>query len=274
MMKNETTSEQERIDLHWGALHDALAQTQVMVDAWWRVNDAVRILQKHNAFASNGSRYSADALEQVIALDRPMYRLQSALKRMLDQSSQARDGLALAGMTATPEDEALLRERLKQADLNLSTLYKQLQALCHHNAAPLEREVCGQAAQDLPPLWDAQVDAKLDYLLDENNPLYDDQSNNILATQEAVSWHIRAEASHVNWMDDDPSVDNWLDYKHPWMQRQGWLTHDVLEHNYGHNPRFGVAALLQTGTVWVEVHTVRSYAFDLQTGEFIAQPKD
>jgi hypothetical protein len=55
------------------------------------------------------------------------------------------------------------------------------------------------------------------------------------------------------------------------MDRQGWLTHDVLEHNYGHNPRLGLPALLRTGHIYVDVHAVRSYVFDLQTGQFVTR---
>ncbi|MGV0985890.1 MAG: hypothetical protein ACOYB2_15165 [Limnohabitans sp.] len=253
-------------DVQFAALQDAIAQTQVMLDAWWRVNDAVRLLHAQNADAPECSK----VLAQVQAIDRPIRHLQASLMDMAAHAADERDGLAVAAITTTPESEALVRERLKQADLHLSALYKKLQRFCHQAASPLVDEMSGDAAQDLPPLWDAQVEAKLDYLLDESNPLFDEESNNILASQEAVSWHIRPEGNIFHVMDDDPAVDNWLDYSHRWMQRQGWLTHDVLEHNHGHHPRFGVAALLQTGTVWVEVHTVRSYAFDFHAGKFLS----
>lgn len=253
-------------DVQFAALQDAIEQTQMMLDAWWRVNDAVRLLHAKNTNAPE----CAKALEQVQAIHRPIRHLQASLRDLAAHAGDARDELAMAAMTTTHEEMVTVRERLKQADLNLSALYKQLQQFCHQAASPLVCEMSGDAMQDLPPLWDAQVEAKLDYLLDESSPLFDEESNNILASQEAMSWHIRPEGKIIHVMDDDPTVDNWLDHSHRWMQRQGWLTHDVLEHNHGHHPRFGVAALLQTGTVWVEVHTVRSYAFDLHAGKFIS----
>ena len=81
--------------------------------------------------------------------------------------------------------------------------------------------------------------------------------------------NVNAEGVKSREMDDDPELDNWLDYKHTWMSRQGWLTHDVLEHNHGQQPRFGVAALLHTGFIWVEVNTLRSYVVDLNAGQFL-----
>jgi hypothetical protein len=253
-------------DVQRAALQDAMAQAQVMHDAWWRVNDALRLWCAQSPDAPAGAK----ALAQVQALRGPIMLLKQSLRRMAQQAGEARDASALAAMTATPEGEALVRARLKQADLNLSALYQQLQALCVHSAAPLVREVADPAGQGLPPLCDAEVEVRLDYKLDESNALYDEMSNNILASQEAMGGRVGPEGLNMQVMDDDPAVDNWLDYKHRWMDRQGWLTHDVLEHNHGHHPRFGVAALLQTDTVWVEVHTVRSYAFDLRAGEFIS----
>ncbi|OYU10511.1 MAG: hypothetical protein CFE38_17360 [Comamonadaceae bacterium PBBC1] len=122
---------------------------------------------------------------------------------------------------------------------------------------------------------DAEVEVRLEYKLDESNALYDEMSNKLLASQEAMGGRVGPEGLNMQVMDDDPAVHNWLDEKHNWldekhrwMDRQGWLTHDLLAHNRGHHPRFGVAALLQTDTVWVEVHTVHSYAFDLRAGVF------
>ncbi|WP_089956159.1 hypothetical protein [Limnohabitans sp. 2KL-3] len=126
------------------------------------------------------------------------------------------------------------------------------------------------AGQGLLPLWGAEVEVRLDHMLDESKALHDEMSNKLLASQEAMGGRVGPEGLNMQVMDDDPAVHNWLDEKNPWMDRQGWLTHDLLAHNRGHHPRFGVAALLQTNTVWVEVHTVRSYVFDLRAGALIS----
>lgn len=54
------------------------------------------------------------------------------------------------------------------------------------------------------------------------------------------------------------------------MPHQCWLTHDLLEHNHGHNPHMGLLALLRTGLIYLDVHGVRSYVFDVRTGQFVA----
>ena len=99
------------------------------------------------------------------------------------------------------------------------------------------------------------------------------KAGQVLAHQEALFCWVSKQQVCDNAMEEDLEKENWLDYPHRWMDWQCWLTHDVLEHNYGQNPRFGVAALLHTGTIWVEVNTVRSYVFDLNAGRFIAQEK-
>lgn len=57
------------------------------------------------------------------------------------------------------------------------------------------------------------------------------------------------------------------------MAHQCWLTHDVLEYSHGHNPSMGLPALLRTGLIYVDVHSVRSYVFDVRTGQFVAEVK-
>ena len=113
------------------------------------------------------------------------------------------------------------------------------------------------------------VSVELDYLPDRDEPTHADQGSTVLAHQQALFCWVSASEIGDNAMEEDLENENWLDYKHKWMSRQSWLTHDVLEHNYGHNPRFGVAALLKTGTVRVRLHTKRSYEYDSHAGRFV-----
>ncbi|WP_233254962.1 hypothetical protein [Limnohabitans sp. T6-5] len=262
--------EADPMDLFMPALQDAIEQLEVMHDAWWRVNDALLLL--HNMETVDPA-FMPDALADLEVLRVKIGHLKHAVRWELDEQRQRMDARAVQAMTRSPEDTAALRTQLAQADLNLSTLYQHLLQLGKQCGQPLVQELSGHASGFPPPMWDAEVRVSLDYMLNDDHPLYDDRSNNHLARQEPINWHVNAEGVKSREMDDDPQQDNWLDYKHAWMSRQGWLTHDVLEHNYGHHPHFGVAALLHTGFIWVEVNTVRSYVFDLNSGRFIAQEK-
>lgn len=117
---------------------------------------------------------------------------------------------------------------------------------------------------------------ELDYTLDEADPQYDEDQDNTLARQEVLNWYTGLQ--HADWMDPQDQAmrthDNWLDHPHCWMDRQCWLTHDLLKHNYGQNPRMGVAAMLRTGYISVDVHAVRSYVYDLRQGVFLSRDAD
>lgn len=245
-------------DVQIPALMDAQAQLKLMQDAWWRVNDALLLAQ-----------ISDEAINDLNALKEKLKHLQRTVNQLAEQARTHHDQITLEELSPIRQDKEDVRKRLAHADLNLSALYQHLQVLCHRSAESLAQEVSSKSINNDFSFWDAEVRAELDYMLDESHPLYDENSDNILASQEPIFWPVTAEGVQAHVMSDDPTHDNWLDYQSPWMTRQGWLTHDVLEHNYGRHPRFGMAALLHTHTVWVEVHTVRSYAYDLHAGKFV-----
>jgi hypothetical protein len=255
-------------DLQWPALLDAQAQLQSMLDAWWRVNDDLRLLRGQDA---NEAQAITEVHTDLDILARQLRRLQRGVNDMADLRSRRRDAAAMKALTPTGDQANAVRERLVQIDLNLSALYRHLQPMCRQTLASLGQE---GDTDSLPPLWDAEVRVDLDYMMDETHPQYNEHSNNILASQEAIVSSLNAQGKLGDILRNDTEQDNWLDYPHPWMSRQGWLTHDLLEHDYGKHPHFGVATLLHTQSVWVEVHTVRSYVYDLQTGCFVAPKAD
>lgn len=195
-------------------------------------------------------------------------KMSRRLRRLVDTWARAHDAAELEKIANTPEQEAQLRKRIALADQGLKTLYPQLLALCQKAAMPLQQE--WQSPLPQQPLHDGRVHIELDYPLDTADAQFDEDHDNTLARQEVLSWCAGLNSA---WLFDheDQAMrinDNWLDYKHPWMSRQCWLSHDLLEHNYGQNPRMGVAALLRTGRIYVDVHSVRSYAYDVRKGVF------
>lgn len=167
-----------------------------------------------------------------------------------------------------------MRQRIAQADQSLKNLYPQLLDLCQQAVTPLQQE--SQSPRPGQPLHHGRVHVELDYTLDEADPQYDDDQDNTLARQEVLNWYTGLQ--HADWMDPQDQAmrthDNWLDHPHRWMDRQCWLTHDLLEHNYGQNPRMGMDALLRRGRIHVDVHSVRSYVYDLGQGAFVPREAD
>ena len=213
-------------------------------------------------------------LEQLAAMSKASKSLRQDAQRASCAWMAQSDDAALARMANTPERAAALRERIALANQRLKDLYPQLVALARQSATPLHQE--SLAPQPDRPLHDARLDVALSYDLDEADPCYDDNEDNILAEQKVLSW---GTGGHAHLLFDDmeqhPWInDNWLDHRHPWMTDQCWLAHDLLEHNYGQNPLGGLAALLRVRYVHVDVHAVRSYRVDLQQGRFVAAPDD
>lgn len=190
---------------------------------------------------------------------------QSVSREWMAQSNDA----ALAHMGSTPEQAAALRERIALANQRLKDLYPQLLALTRQSAVPLLEE--WRSPQADVPLHDARTNVELSYMLDESDPGYDEEGDNILADQSVLYWTAAVEPQSL-FDEEEQSYwinDNWLDYPHRWMTHQCWLAHDLLEHNDGQNPLGGLAALLRVRHVHVDVHAVRSYVFDLQQGRFV-----
>jgi len=255
------------------AIHKVQLGIRPLQQACWRLIDLARV---HAPEPDPQGRFDAQQVwtelqAELEALSETCSRLIQTLRRAAQAWSPQQDEAALARMASSPAREAELRKRIAQLDRHLMGLYLQLVSLCEQAATPLQQE--WQAPQAGRPLHRAHVEVELEYTLAGTDPCYDDNDDNTLAVQELLSWSAgfggvevpNAESVHMQ------IHDNWLDYPHPWMAHQCWLTHDVLEHNHGHHPRMGLPALLRTGRIHVDVHAVRSYVFDLQTGQFVAR---
>jgi hypothetical protein len=232
----------------------------------WTLDDTVRPLIPEVVTQKDA------CLQAFAELNDMCRKMNRSLRRLVDTWARAHDAAVLEKIANTPEQEAQLRTRIAQADQSLKSLYPQLLALCQQAALPVQQE--WQTPLPQQPLHDGRVHVALDYTLDEADAQFDEDQDNTLARQKVLSWFTGLNSAWLFDPEDEAMRinDNWLDYKHPWMSQQCWLSHDVLEHNYGQNPRMGVAALLRTGRIYVDVHSVRSYVFDLQQGRFVERP--
>ncbi|PUE06884.1 hypothetical protein B9Z51_13230 [Limnohabitans sp. T6-5] len=255
------------METQMATLELALTQMRLIDNAWWRVNDALCLLR---GLEADGVPFMEMALADLKALEKSVWILKDAIKRQMESCRERMDAQAVDAMTQSPEDEASLRARLVQADLNLHVLYKHSLQLGRQTAQSLVNEAMGRES-GFPPLADnAVVRVELEYLPDQNELTHTDQGGTVLAHQEALFCWVSDKGISDNAIEEDLENENWMDFSHPWMSWQSWLTHDVLEHNYGRNPRFGVAALLKTGTVRVQLRTVRLYEYDLHAGQFVS----
>lgn len=229
----------------------------------WLRDDALRPL------SSAVIAQKAQCLQSLAAVKDACNKLRIKLGRLVHTWAHTHDVAALQALAHTPDQAGQIRQRMAQADQSLKALYPQLLALCQQAAKPLQQE--WQSPRPTQPLHDARAHVELCYSLAESDPQFDPDQDNILATQDVLSWATGPDAdAHFSLEEQAMRIhDNWLDYKHPFMSHQCWLTHDLLEHDYGQNPRMTVSALLRTEQVHVDVHTTRSYVYDMRTGEFL-----
>lgn len=247
-------------------LHNALGH---IGDLWATCREAAEAVRTMNPVEVQNP---GDLLQNLAEVNDVCKLLMRKVKCLAEVWGRELDQSALQALASTHAQEALLRQRIAHIDRNLQSLFPQLLALCQQAATSQQEWNTPLPAQ---PLHYARTHVALDYTLDEADAQFDDQQDNTLARQEAVFWTTGMEhADPFNAQAMSMRIhDNWLDCPHRWMSHQCWLTHDVLEHNYGQNPRMGLAALLRTGRIHVDVHTVRSYVYDLNRGEFVQPDK-
>ena len=256
------------------AMQKVLQRIQTLQQACWRLTDLTRVHvnvpQPDPEGLFDSQNVWADLMAALEAMSGTCSKLTQTTRRTARVWMPPQDQAALASMASTPAQEAELRERIAQLAKTMMGLYPQLLALSEQVEAPLQQK--WHAPQAGRPLNEASTRVELEYILDASDPYYDEKDDNTLAVQELLFW-----CSGIEMLDAESQKmrihDNWVDSLHHWMAHQCWLTHDVLEHNHGQNPRMGLPALLRTGLIYVDIHSVRSYLFDVRTGQFVAEVK-
>jgi hypothetical protein len=121
-----------------------------------------------------------------------------------------------------------------------------------------------KVADDTDPLFDFEIEAKIDYQLRDSDPEYDEDSDNYMS---------RRSESLGNVCLKDPLTEDWR-YNltpEPFMAEPlSWLLHDLTEHGYGPcAPRISPRDCLRIGTVSLDIQVWWQYVFDLDSGQWI-----
>ena len=154
--------------------------------------------------------------------------------------------------------------RLGIIDRHLRELQKFLIQQGQSLTTDLENEVADPASS----LSDFEIETQLHYVLAKDDSQYDEVDDNILTTRA----QFRAVTSKELPLENQLlkiDTQNFSDSSDHPIPQQGWLSHDVMEHDMGINsPAIGPQGLLRVGKVWVEVITKRQYWLNLHTGQF------
>lgn len=151
--------------------------------------------------------------------------------------------------------------------VQLNTRLGFLQASLHR----VDQEVCAQmrarVADPDDPLDDFEIDVTLSFMLREDDPEIDDDSDNFLTVR------------HTSMKGDDadaPRLDE--DFREPPGRFPGrlntiphcWLFHDLYDHSYGlSQPALSLRDCLRIGRIWVDIGVRHQATLDIDSGEWL-----
>lgn len=213
-------------------------------------------------FAPDGETAPAEIAQWLDVIQGSSKVLSRQLESLTDAWLIEHDQAAMASWAENADD---VGQQLGHRDGLLGGVYAQLIDLCQQPATDLKAELAQK--NTTAPLLHAHVDVELLFCLDESDPQFSTEHDNVLTRREMGLWGPGPHGSRC--CNEDRKTANWLDYPHPWMKHQHWLTHDVLEHDHGTQSRLGVSELLRSQWVFIEMTAKRMFAFNLKTGAFV-----
>lgn len=137
----------------------------------------------------------------------------------------------------------------------------------HHDEQRLYRDLSRRVADSNDPMDDVEIDVILHFMLREDDPAYDDDSDNILTER---NFPLKGFTS-----DERLSMD-WREHGRPFpgrlqTLRHCWLFHDLYDHSYGiKQPALGFHDCLRIDRIWVRVVVDHQATLDLETGNWEA----
>ena len=191
-------------------------------------------------------------------MEQEIHKLTNRMKQLVDSQ---REPPASSVVNTNSETHTY---RLGIIDRHLRELQKFLIRHDRTLAVELENEMADLASS----LSDFEIETQLHYVLAKDDPQYDEEDDNILTSRA----QFRAVTSNELLLENkllEIDSQNFADSPNHPMPQQGWLSHDVMEHDMGiSSPAIGPQGLLRVGKVWVEVITKRQYWLNLHTGQF------
>ncbi len=191
-------------------------------------------------------------------MEQEMHKLTNRVNQLVDAQRQP------PAFSAVTTDSVTHIARLSTIDRHLRALQKFLILQGQSLTMSLENELTDPASN----VADFEIETHLHYVLAKDDPQYDEEDDNIL-TSRTQFCAVTSNELPLEKQLSEIDVQNFADSpKHP-MPQQGWLSHDVMEHDLGiDSPAIGNQGLLRVGKVWIEIITKRQYSLNLHTGQF------
>ena len=179
-------------------------------------------------------------------------------------NKQLTNKLVDVACSLAPMDSVTHTYRLGIIDLQLRELQKFLIRQGRALTIELETELTNPTSS----LADFELENQLHFILAKDDPQYDEEDDNILTSRTQFRAAMSNELPLENQL-LEIDTQNFADSPNHPMPQQGWLSHDVMEHDLGiDSPAIGPRGLLRVAKVWVEVIVKRQYWLNLHTGQF------
>jgi hypothetical protein len=151
--------------------------------------------------------------------------------------------------------------QLRVLNLRLVDITRHLGSVAKDVTPRLEAKLADPA----DPMYDYEIEVRIDYILREDDPEYDEEEDNFLAT--------RTESlKNLYFLDENYYKGIGSDGLR--AESQCWLFHDLHDHEYGReSPRIPPRDCLRIGKIYVDVQVWQQYDFDVSETEFVVPEK-
>lgn len=190
-------------------------------------------------------------------LERMMKSMLNELERLLDEPlSENVNSDSLTGVEI---------DRL----LGLNDQLRRLEKFLCITAQDVAPRLDAKLADPQDPMFDYEIEAKIDYALREGDPEYDEDDDNYLTSREESLKHPSSIPCEINFAESGFSPTTLLAKPHCWM------FHDLYDHSYRMTHRkLGFRDCLRIGKIFIDVQIWQQYQIDVQTGKWVKSWQD
>ena len=148
--------------------------------------------------------------------------------------------------------------------IELNRSLSEIFCFVHERANIVRPEMLAKLADPEDPMVDFEIEARIDYVLREDDSAWSDEVDNYLSTRTESLTH-KQDLVQVDGDWSDSATPDFLQ-KEPLSQ----LLHELTDHSIGFDgPRVSMEDCLRLGSVFVDIHVQGQYEFDLSEGKWI-----
>lgn len=117
----------------------------------------------------------------------------------------------------------------------------------------------GKLADPNDPMYDYEIEARIDFILREDDPEYSEDDDNILTTRDES-----LKSPECPWPDEPRGYGNHGSSSGVWAEPHCWRFHDLYDHAYGfESPCLSFRDCLRVGKIFIDVQIWQQYSFDI-----------